>query len=328
MDYENYEMEYEKLKYLDKKISRIVLGTMIVNLEEREKSFSLLDNAFDLGCNTLDTAHVYGGGDSERLIGEWMQERDNREEMVIISKGAHPNADRKKVTPFDISADLHDSLARLQTDYIDIYLLHRDDPSVTVGPIMERLNKHLEEGKIKAYGGSNWGYERIRKANKYAEENELVPMVASSPHFSLAEQVANPWGPGCVSLTGSDKKKARKWYQDNQMPIFAYSSLSRGFFSGKITTDNYSEIKDSIDAVCKKAYWSQDNLERLRRVEIISEEKGYTVPQIALSYVLNKNLNVFPLVGAASLKEIKENIQALNINLTSEELAWLNLEEK
>ena len=248
-------MLYGNVRGIDKPVSRLVLGTMIINTRELEKSFALMDAAFELGCTTLDTAHVYAGGDSERAIGRWMEERGNRDKVIVLSKGAHPNADRKRVTPFDITADLHDSLTRLRADYIDIYMLHRDDPGVPVGPIVECLNEHLQAGRIRAMGGSNWRHERIQEANDYAEAHGLVPFAASSPNFGLAEQVEDPWGPGCVSLSGPDEAEARKWYQESQMPVFAYSSLGRGFFSGRITRENFEDLNQTgmIDGECLRA---------------------------------------------------------------------------
>ena len=91
-----------------------------------------------------------GLGKAERMLGRWINERGVREQVVIITKGAHYNEDRKRVTPFDITSDLHDSLARLKTDYIDLYILHRDDPDVPVGPIVEILNQHQQAGLISA----------------------------------------------------------------------------------------------------------------------------------------------------------------------------------
>jgi len=318
-------MHYGNVEGIEKPVSRIVLGTMIINTRELEKSFQLLDDVFELGCTTLDTAHVYAGGDSERGIGRWMEKRGNRDEVVIISKGAHHNSDRKRVTPFDITADLHDSLARLRTNYIDIYLLHRDDPDVPIGPIVECLNEHLEEGLIHATGGSNWTYERIQEANEYADRHGLIPFAASSPNFGLAEQVEDPWGPGCVSLSGLNQVEARKWYEKTQMPIFAYSSLGRGFFSGRITRDNFEAQKDKIDGACLRAYCHEVNFKRLDRVEILAEEKGVSVPQIAMAYIMNQPLNVFALVGAANREEFRANVAACDLELSQEEVEWLDL---
>jgi aryl-alcohol dehydrogenase-like predicted oxidoreductase len=146
-------MQYGQVPGIDKPISRLVQGTVPVNSDDLDKGFALLDEVYALGCNAFDTAHVYGNGDSERTLGRWIRERGRREQVVIITKGAHPNADRQRVTPFDITSDLHDSLARLQVETIDLYLLHRDDPTAPVGPIVEVLNEHKTAGRIHAFGG-------------------------------------------------------------------------------------------------------------------------------------------------------------------------------
>jgi aryl-alcohol dehydrogenase-like predicted oxidoreductase len=299
---------------------------MIVTDQEQERSSALLDAVYELGGNALDTAHVYAGGHSERGIGRWMAERGNREQMVIVSKGCHHNADRKRVTSFDLSADLYDSLARLQTEYVDVYLLHRDDPSVPVGPIVEAFNEHWRAGRIRAFGGSNWTQARIQEANDYAAAHSLQPFTASSPNFGLAEQVLDPWGPGCVTLSGPQNAEARAWYTANQMPVLAYSSLARGFFSGRVTPDTYEQSKELLDRACRTAYCHEVNLKRLERTMVLAREKGATVPQIALAYILQSPLNVFPLVGAANGVEYAQNVEALDLDLTAAERAWLNLE--
>ena len=163
-------MNYGQIAGVDKPVARLILGTSITSFSDYEHSAQLLDEVFERGGTTIDTAHVYGDGVAERNIGRWLAERGNREQVAIISKGAHHNDDRKRVTPFDITSDLHDSLARLQTDFIDIYILHRDDEAVAVGPIVEVLNEHQRAGKIGAFGGSNWSHERLQAANDYAVE--------------------------------------------------------------------------------------------------------------------------------------------------------------
>ena len=314
---------YGSVAGVNKPVSRLVLGTMIINTPEQEKSSALLDAALEHGINTLDSALVYGGGDSERAIGAWMQQRGNRESVVVLTKGAHPNADRKRVTRFDIASDLHDSLARLKTNYIDIYMLHRDDPDVPAGDVVEWLNEFHSEGKFRAFGGSNWTHSRIREANEYAEKHGLVPFAASSPHFSLAEQVDNPWGQGCVTLTGNYDPGARGWYRKANMPVFAYSSLARGLFSGRITREDFIQ---TADGACRAAYCHECNFQRLDRAGQLAAEKGVTVAQIALAYVINYPLNLYALIGAASREEIRACADATAIKLTPAEMAWLNLE--
>ncbi len=318
-------MEFGSVPGVEKPVSRIVLGTMIVTTEEKDRSFRLLDDALVLGCTTLDTAHVYAGGNSERAIGQWMAERGNREKVVILTKGAHPNAGRRRVTPFDIASDLADSLARLRTEYVDIYLLHRDDPAQPVGPIVEALNEHRAAGRIHAFGGSNWTHHRIAEANEYAEAHGLVPFVASSPNFSLAAQVEDPWGSGSVTLSGPQHADARAWYAGNQIPVFAWSSLARGFFSGRFTRKTYDAFKDSLDGACRRAYCHEENLERLDRVETLAREKQLTIPQIALAYVMSQPMNVFACVGAADASELAACVEASTVRLTAAEIAWLDL---
>lgn len=320
-------MKYGTIDNINKPVSRIVLGTMIISTDSWDRSVDILDAALRNGINCFDSANVYAGGNSERAIGRWMEMRGNREEIVIATKGAIPNADRKRVTPFDITADIYDSLARLRTDYIDIYMLHRDDPDYPIAPIVDILNEHKNAGRIRAFGGSNWTHQRLQEANNYAAQNNLTPFTVSSPNFGLAEQVDDPWGPGCVTISGPQNAKARSWYQQHNMPIFAYSSLGRGFFSGRITRQNFEEIKSGIDGACRTAYCHEVNFKRLDRVTEMAQQKGMTVAEIATAYIFGQPLNVFALIGTENEAEMKSAITASETALTTDEMAWLNLEK-
>ncbi|MDQ4075520.1 MAG: aldo/keto reductase [Chloroflexota bacterium] len=317
-------MIYGTVPRIEKPVARIVQGTVMIRSSELEESFALLDQVFELGGNTFDTAHDYRNGDCERVLGRWVRERGVREQVVIITKGAQHNVDRNRVTPFDITSDLYDSLARLQVNSIDLYLLHRDDPSVPVGPIVECLNEHLEEGRIQAFGGSNWTHDRIQEANNYAQAHGLVPFVASSPNFSLADRVKEPWL-NCISISGPEGESARTWYAREQIPLFTWSSLAGGFFSGRFTRENLDSFDDYYDKVVVEAYCYDANFERLERARILADEKGVTLPQIALAYVFNQPLNIFALVGCHSGEEFRANIEAAEVHLSPQEMAWLDL---
>ncbi|MCI0729325.1 MAG: aldo/keto reductase [Chloroflexi bacterium] len=317
-------MQYGHLPGINKPVSRLVQGTVMVNSAELDKSFALLDKIYALGCNTFDTAHAYGDGDSERTLGRWLRERGGRDQVVVITKGAHPYAGRKRVTPVDITADLHESLARLQVEAIDLYLLHRDDPEVPVGPLVEVLNEHQQAGRIWAYGLSNWSHERIQEALAYAAAQGLKPAVASSPHFSLAEQVKEPW-PDCISISGPAGAAARDWYGRTQVPLFTWSSLAGGFFSGRFRRDNLSTLTDPLDQVAVQAYAVENNFRRLERAALLAEEKGLTLPQVALAYVLSQELNIFAIVGCQHEAEFVANLAASEVRLPAGEIAWLEL---
>jgi aryl-alcohol dehydrogenase-like predicted oxidoreductase len=317
-------MEYGHVPGVAKPISRLVQGTVMLREDLIDENFALLDAVFDAGCTTYDTAHGYGGGQCERVLGRWIKERKIRDDVVILSKGAHHNRDRQRVTPYDISADLHDSLARMGVDFIDLYLLHRDDPSVPVGPIVEVLNEHHRAGKIGAFGGSNWSPARIAEANAYAAEHGLIPFAASSPNFSMAVQVDEPW-PNCLTISGPQAAHDRTWYAEQKMPLFVWSSLAGGFLTGRFRRDNLGQFAGTGDEMIVRCYCTEENFERVDRAEALGKEKGLTLPQIALAYVLHyPDLDVFALVGCRTGDEFSENVHASQVKLTPEELAFID----
>lgn len=219
------------------------------------------------------------------------------------------------------------SLKMLGVDYVDIYLLHRDDPAVPAGELVEILNELQKEGKFKCFGVSNWTRERIAEVNDYAARKGLNPIRVSSPNFGLAEQICDPWGGGCVTISGPENEGVRQWYADNQMPVLAYSSLGRGFFSGRFKSNDRKEAKKVLDANAQKGYLCEGNMERLRRAEILAEEKGVTVPQIAMAYIFNQKLNTFAIVSTSNASRMEKNVEALSLELTEPECAWLDLRD-
>ena len=310
-----------RIAYVDKPVSAIFFGTML--LGGGEDKGELLDQALALGVNAFDCAKVYG--EAEASLGRWMKDRGVRDRVVVLTKGAHHSEKRKRVTPADIRQDFGESQERLQSDYVDIYLLHRDDPDVEVGPIVEVLNELRKAGKVGAFGGSNWTHRRIAEANAYAAAHGLVPFAASSPNFGLARQSGDPWGPGCVSLSGPDQEDARSWYQQTRMPVIAYSSLGRGLFSGGFKANEPEKAKDYMDDAAMRGYWCEDNLERLRRAEALARQKGVTVPQVAMAWIMRQPLEVFAICTTPEIGMLRQNLDALDIALSQQELDHLDL---
>lgn len=317
-------MKYGQITGVEKPIARIVQGTTVLDPADPEASFAFLDDILGQGGSTFDTAQSYLDGDAERLLGRWMADRGNRDEVVIITKGCHHTVDRQRVTPFDLTADLHDSLARLRTEQIDLYFLHRDDPRVPVEEVIGVLNAHIDAGKIAAIGASNWSIERIQEANQYAREQGMQPFVASSPNYSLAAQIASPWI-NTVSISGPEATDARAWYRTTRMPIFAWSSLAHGFLSGYFRSDSRHEPANDFERDVLRTYGSDENYERLRRVEILAADKGVSVPQIALAFILEQPLDVYAVAASRTPEEFAVNVSALDISLTRAELDWLDL---
>ncbi len=320
-------MEYRNIPYVSHIASRLILGTASPSFTSGGDNSKLLDAAVGMGINVIDTARNYGM--AELSVGNWLRESKCRDRVIILSKCAHPNLlGRKRVTEKDIRKDFEKSSRLLGTDYIDIYLLHRDDPAVDVSVSVEVLNAMHKEGKIGAFGASNWTHQRIAEANRYAETHDLIPFSVSSPHFSLARQQQDPWGGGCVSITGEENDSARKWYAENQMPVIAYSSLGRGILSGKVKSSDVHQANTVLDAVAMKGYGCSDNFLRLARCEELAAQKSCTVAQIAMAWVYCQKINTFAVATMSSAARLQENVAALSIKLTEEESAYLNLEQE
>ncbi|MEM8856693.1 MAG: aldo/keto reductase [Chloroflexota bacterium] len=316
-------MKFGQLNGINKPISRLVQGTVMLGSYSQHEADSLLDAVFAAGINTFDTAHIYGSGACERIFGNWLASRDLRDQVVILGKGGHPMDGRNRVTPEDISADIADSLERMQIDTIDLYILHRDDTTKPVGPIMECLNQHLQAGTIKSIGGSNWSTERLAEANKYATSHSLIPMQASSPNFSLAEQAKPPWD-GCITISGPEYAADRDWYSQQQMPLFTWSSLAGGFFSGRFAPDNLASFDNYFDKLCVEVYCFGDNWGRLERAKQLAAKKDVSLAQIAIAYVLKQPiLDTYALIAAWRPEEAVDSVNAVNIELTADEIGWL-----
>jgi len=308
------QMAYGSLPGIQQPVARLIMGTMICSPDNMPYVRELLDHYVSVGGNCLDTARVYG---TEPAIGQWLTGRGRRDDIVLIAKGSHHDASGSRVNPQGIAEDLAISLDLLQTDYVDLYLLHRDDPNYPVGPIVEALNEHKQAGKIRAFGGSNWTHARLQAANDYAREHGLTPFAASSPNFSLAVQNEPPWE-NCISA--SSLPGEREWYAKAQFPLFSWSSQAQGFFTGRYAQDA------PTDSEMVRVWYNDANFERLGRVNQLAREKSVTPIQIALAYVLCQPFPTFALIGPRSPQETESTMEGLDLTLMPDEMAWLNLE--
>ena len=271
----------------------------------------MFDDYFERGGNCFDTAPIYAGGACERLLGQWIRDRGVRAKVVLLGKGAH--------TPFcnpnDLSRQLAESLERLQTDYLDICMLHRDNPDVPVGEFIDVLHEHRNAGRVRAFGASNWTIDRIEAANRYAQSKGLTGLAAVSNQFSLARMVEPPW-PGCFSVSDPP---SRTWFARTQMPLMAWSSQAQGFFAAR--PEGWQP-----DNEWRRCWDSRDNFDRIDRAGDMADKRNTTPHAIALAYVLCQPFPTFALIGPRTLAETREAMAALDLELTPDECAWLNLE--
>ena len=308
--------------------SRILLGSVYFGTEvAREASFVVMDAYFESGGNFIDTAVGYalwlpgGDGASESTIGEWLRSRGLRDRIIIATKGGHPRGDSGEFGDLsrpEIEKDLGQSLERLGVDYIDLYWLHRDQPTRPVSEIMEMLADIRSSGRIRAYGASNWETERIDAANAYAQAPDLPPLVASQLPFSLAH-VAD--GPNATSPVSESADPLRAWHVTTRLPLVAYTSQASGYFGA----ENVAWARDGFagDPARGRSFDSPANRRRLLQAIELAEQKGCTANQIALAYLLNQPFTIHPIIGTGNPDHAREALAAAEIALTPEEITFL-----
>jgi aryl-alcohol dehydrogenase-like predicted oxidoreductase len=304
------------IKNLAKPVSQLIMGTDFFRLDNPEEVSYIMEQFLQIGGNTIDTAFIYCGGESEIAIGRWLEESNKRSSINILTKGAHHDNKGPRVNKEAIRSDLLTSLERMRVPSVELYALHRDDPATPVGLILEALNEHIEAGHIQAIGASNWTHERIQEAADYAQQHQLIGFSFSSPNLSLAK-ANEPFWSGCVSAD----QTALDWYEAHQLPLLSWSSQARGFFSGRFTPEN----RENSDLV--RVFYSDENWERLRRAEKLAKEKNVTAIQIALAYVLNQHFPTCALIGPRNEAEMRSCQEGARLKLTNEEIAWLDLAE-
>jgi 1-deoxyxylulose-5-phosphate synthase len=317
-------MRYIDMSGVERPVSVIGLGTTsrIFTPSGDDQAAEVIDAYLGVGGTCIDTAHIYGLGESEKALGRWLEESGRREEILLITKGCHPHVDETgqfgppRVTPEAIHSDLSESLERLGTERVDLYLLHRDDESMPPGPILEALNQEKERGRIDAFGASNWTVERIASANEYAAEHGLTGFAASSPGLSLPRPVEMQY-PG--TLFADDD--TRRWHSETKLPVLAWTSLAAGFASGRFSPDD-TDVDEST-----RAFFSEDNFERMRRAVEVAERRNASALQVALAFVLSQDFPVVALVGPSRVENLEGTMGALEVELTADEIRYLDLSD-
>ena len=309
---------------IDKPVSPLALGTAFYKLADKDTWFGVLDRFVAAGGTLIDTARCYG--QSEDVMGLWLASRDVRNQIILITKGGvgdNLGLSQEDFAP-TIERELAQSLQLLGIDQVDLYMLHRDSPTVPVGAIMECLNRLREQGRVNALGASNWEYDRIAEANDYARKHGLVGFSSISNNISLAKPAA-PFYPGLVSVDTDGER----WHQQTGTPLVVWSAQARGFFTGRYAPamrESKDEIRDGFTARMLEVYGTDGNFERLRRAAQLGESKGdYSATQVALAWLLHKHFPLAPLVGAHTEAELDSCIHALTIRLSPAETAWLDL---
>lgn len=297
------------------RVSRLALGCDHISARWADDDFfGFADRYVAAGGNCLDTARVYCGGESEALVGRWLKRSGRRHDLVLSTKGCHPpldNMSRSRLSRQEMAHDLDESLCALGTDCVDLYWLHRDDPSLPAGEIIESLNELVKAGKIRAPGCSNWTARRIEEANRYAAAHGLRGFAASQIQWSLAETREEIYGDYAIVVM-SDAERA--FYARSGLPVFAYHAQAGGYFS-KLAAGG----PESLSEKTRRRFDSPGNRERLPRLQSLARRHGVSLSAAALGYISCNRLPAVAIMGFSSPTQLAEGLEAASLALTPEE---------
>ena len=275
---------------------RLVFGT--VDLPDTSVAPRVLDRFYAAGGRALDVANVYRDGESAQAVGRWLRERHSPDGVVLYAKGCHP----PNCLPELVPSEVDEARRLLGVERIDVFVLHRDDPSLPVAAFADALLAQVAAERIGGFGVSNWTVPRLRELQRYLDGAGKDGLVVFSNHFSLAEMVAEPW-PGCLAVDKEDLLALA----DTDLLVLAWSSLATGFFAGR-----------------DPASWdSPGNRGRRERATELAEELGASPVAVALAYVLHQPDYVLPVVGTLSEDHLDEALSASAIELSPAQLEWL-----
>lgn len=296
------------LPSLSTRVSSVALG--IMGFESFDSAAVLLDGFWEADGNLFDTAWIYDEGLVETHLGRWLTSRGVRDDAVVIGKGAHTPL----CQPETIGWQLSESLERLQTEHVDVYLLHRDDPDVPVGEFVDAVAAEIAAGRIRGpWGGSNWTMDRMDAAIDYAERRGCPSPQVLSNNFSLAQMV-NPIWPGSISAQSA---QWRDWLEERGITNLAWSSQSRGFFTDRAGPSRLD------DPELVNTWYSDANFERRSRAAELARSRGVEMIHVALAYVLAQPFGSIPLIGPRTIAELNDSLRALDVAISADEAEWL-----
>lgn len=299
--------------------SPIVFGCNVFGWTIDEKqSFSILDEFIDLGFETLDTADVYSrwakgneGGESERIMGSWMNSKGNRHNINLITKvGSDMGQGSRDLTEAYIIKAVEASLTRLQTDYIDLYLTHWDDDTTPVEETLGAYQKLMDAGKVKAIGACNLSSERLTASIQAHKQLELPKYEVFQPEYNLYDRAGFEQGVANIC-------------EEEGMGVICYYALAMGFLTGKYRSEE--DLGKSVrgGGIAKK-YLNERGMRILEGLDAISEAKGVSQAAVALAWLIHQPVITAPIASATKSSHLQAFSEAANLQLSEEDLLLLD----
>jgi len=310
-------MEYVRFGNTGLKVSKICLGTMTYGrpterwpwaLNEAD-SIPFIKKALDLGINFFDTADIYSYGASETVLGNALKTYTSRHEVVIATKVFNPmsaNPNDWGLSRKHIMHSIDASLKRLQTDYIDIYQIHRWDYQTPIEETMEALHDVVKAGKARYIGASSMYAWQFAKALYTADLHGFTRFVSMQPHYNL--------------IYREEEREMIPLCMDQKIAIIPWSPLARGLLTGKRTAARNETLRAQTDEYGKKLYQKESDFAIVNAVNALAEKRGLPPAQIALAWVLSKPYITAPIVGASKPGQLEDAVAALEVQLSQEEI--------
>ena len=303
----------------DLSISPLMLGGNVFGWTADEAtSFAVLDAFVAGGGNAIDTADGYSvwapghvGGESETIIGKWLQRRGRRDDVVVATKvGWEVNPDNKGLAKKYILRAVEGSLKRLKTDYIDLYQSHKDDPSVPVEETLEAYAQLVREGKVRAIGASNFTAQRLQES-LYASERH------GYPRYETLQNLYNLY-----DRADFEQHLAATLRRQN-IGAIPYYGLAAGFLTGKYRSAADLQ-KSARGAGIGQKYLNEKGLALLTAIDAVADRQQATPAQVALAWLMQAPGVTAPIASATSVSQVKELLEAMQLQLTAEDLKTLD----
>jgi len=311
-------MEKRRLGRSDLMVSPLCLGGNVFGWTADEAtSFKVLDAYVDAGLNFIDTADVYStwvpghkGGESATIIGKWMKARGDRDKLVIATKvGSEMGPDQKGLSKAYIRSAVEASLRRLQTDYIDLYQSHRDDPDTPQQETLAAYQDLIRDGKVRAIGASNFTAARLTEALDISAQHGLPRYESLQPKYNLSDRAEY-------------EAELEPLCRREEIGVIPYYGLASGFLTGKYRSE--ADFGKSVRGGRMAAYLDDRGRRILAALDEVSARRNGTPAQIALAWLMARPGLTAPIASATSVEQIQDLVQATKVQLTDDDIRDLD----
>lgn len=313
-------MKYKNLGKSSLSVSPIMFGGNVFGWTLNEvESFRILDQFVDAGFNFIDTADTYStwvpgnkGGESETIIGNWIKQGNRREKVIIGTKlGGELGPGKKGLSASYMIEAVEASLRRLQTDYIDLYQAHYDDPDTSQEETLEAFDRLVQAGKVRYIGASNLNRERLESSLQISGRNHLSEYISLQPLYNLYDR--SKFETEYVSLIN-----------EYELGVIPYYSLASGFLSGKYRSED--DLNKSVRGHGIKKYLNDRGYKILKALDTISAKHNASPAAISIAWLINKPEITAAIVSATNEKQMQELSLAVKILLSVEDMQYLDKE--